>query len=223
MIFERIFPFLSTETEVSSHEDSIPIIVAKSLYFAEMQRFLKNLIKTVGLFFLGCFAFLFSILLIFQFPAVQTSFAEFLTQKIIDKTGYEIEIEKAYLANLNTLQLEEIRLLSNSSEELIGLKRGQISFRLRDFIGGNRVPVKDILLKEPKVVLSSDSSGKFELLEFFQKLELSDSTGNPKRLKIDQIQILNGEIIFPELKSFKITREADFELETLKIKSNTQM
>jgi hypothetical protein len=119
-----------------------------------------------------------SILLIFcgalvaiQVPSVQTSLVARATKILSDAINFPVSIEKVNIRWLNTIRLENVRLVDNHGKDMITVQKLDASFRLLSFFNGKNIVIKEAILDSANVNLNLDEkTGDLNMDEFVRRL-----------------------------------------------------
>lgn len=141
-------------------------------------------------------------LFLFQIPRVQTLTANLLADLIIEKTGYEVEIEKAYLTSFDVLQVDGLHLRNPEGDSLIDLKKGQVQFNLYQLYRKTKIPVQSIKLENPKLILRKNEEEELEIQDLILQLFPKSNRKNKAYWDLSNVIVEGGSLRFSKPMEF---------------------
>ncbi len=158
--------------------------------------------------------FLFAALLfLFQIPSVQTYFANAIASFLVERTGYTVQIEKAYLTNFDLLRIQGLEVQDQEGDSIISLQKGEIQVHFLDLYTGKRIPIHSFKLDAPYVFLKKNENDEIELKGLVEQLFPGNKNLKPKEWRLENCEIINGTLRIAGGESIRISPRFQFNVE----------
>lgn len=142
-----------------------------------------------------------SVAALLQIPKIQTSLANYVTQKISDRTGYRTQVKAVNIRWWDAISLDDVIIHDLRDSLMVNLDEVYIDFSIRGLLDSDSPGLDEVSLKNGNLrILTHEAQEKMNIMGFFDGLrelfgiDTSTKGEKRKRFNIDNISFQNTSL-----------------------------